>query len=187
MNLSGITLTALFYYLLKNPECYSRLQQEVDENFPTSGAKALDDPIGYTKAQTLPYLHACLQETFRIHPATGFTNERVVDPRGAIICGEHIPGGTIVSCSSWVLHRNKEIFGEDVESYRPERWLGDAEDVKEMNRTMFQFGHGNFSCIGKNISIMEMIKVVAAIIRAFDVSISPLFFLSKEPPINPSS
>ena len=173
-------MTALFYYLLKHPECYSRLQREVDENFPTSGVEALEDTIDYTKAQTLPYLHACFQETFRIHPATGFTNERVVDPRGAIICGERIPGGTIVSCSSWVLHRNKEIFGEDVESYKPERWLGDVDDVKEMNRTMFQFGQGNLSCIGKNISIMEMTKVVAAIIRAFDVSVSPLFFLSKE-------
>ena len=175
MSLSGITLTALFYYLLKNPECYSKLQQEVDENFPMSGVKALEDPIDYTKAQTLPYLHACLQETSRIHPAAGFNTERVVDPRGAIICGERIPGGTVVGCSSWVLHRNKEIFGEDVESYRPERWLGDVNDVKEMNRTMFQFGQGNFSCIGKNISILEMTKVVAAIIRAFDVSVSPLF------------
>ena len=175
MNLSAITLTALFYYLLKNPECYSRLQREVDENFPAFGVKALEDPVDYTKAQKLLYLHACLQETFRIHPATGFNNERVVDPQGAIICGERIPGGTIVSCSSWVLHRNKEIFGEDVDSYRPERWLGDSEDVKEMNRAMFQFAQGNFSCIGKNISMMEMMKVVPAILRAFHVSVRTSF------------
>ena len=160
-------MTAFFYYLLKNPECYSRLQREVDENFPAFGVKALEDPIDYTKAKTLPYLHACLQEAFRIHP----NNERVVDPEGATICGERIPGGTIVSCSSWVIHRNKDIFGEDVDSYRPERWLGDGEKVKEMNRAMFQFAQGNFSCIGKNISIMEMIKVIPAIIRAFHVSV----------------
>lgn len=168
-------MTAFFYYLLKNPECYSRLQQEVDENFPAFGVKAPEDPVDYTKAQKLPYLHACLQETFRIHPAAGFNNERVVDPQGAIICGERIPGGTIVSCSSWVLHRNKEIFGEDVDSYRPARWLGDSENVKEMNRAMFQFAQGNFSCIGKNISIMEMTKVVPAILRAFHVSVRMSF------------
>ena len=180
-------MTALFYYLLKNPECYSRLQREVDENFPTFGVKALEDPVDYTKAQTLPYLHACLQETFRIHPAAGFNNERVVDPQDAIICGERIPVGTIVSCSSWVLHRNKEVFREDVDSYRPERWLGDSEDVKEMNRAMFQFAQGNFSCIGKNISIMEMMKVIPAILRAFHVSVRMSFaaFLL-EPIIDPS-
>ena len=168
-------MTAFFYYLLKNPECYSRLQREVDENFPAFGIKALEDPINYTKAKTLPYLHACLQETFRIHPASGFSNERVVDPQGAIICGERIPGGTIVSCNSWVIHRNKEIFGEDVDSYRPERWLEDDENVKQMNRAMFQFAQGNFSCIGKNISIMEMIKVIPAVIRAFHVSVRIAF------------
>ena len=76
-----------------------------------------------------------------------------------------------MSCNSWVIHRNKEIFGEDVDSYRPERWLDDGENVKQMNRAMFQFAQGNFSCIGKNISIMEMTKVIPAVIRAFHVSV----------------
>ena len=168
-------MTAFFYYLLKNPECYSRLQREVDENFPAVGVKALEDPIDFTKAKTLPYLHACLQEAFRIHPASGFSNERVVDSQGATICGERIPGGTIVSCNSWVIHRNKEVFGDDVDTYRPERWLGDGENVKQMNRAMFQFAQGNFSCIGRHISVMEMTKVIPAIIRAFDVSVQMLF------------
>jgi cytochrome P450 len=68
------------------------------------------------------------------------------------ILGEHIPGGTIVGCNAWVVHRRPEIFGEDVDIFRPERWLeASPAQLKEMKATMFQFGAGARTCIGKNI------------------------------------
>lgn len=30
---------------------------------------------------------------------------------------------TVVSTSAWAIHRNKDIYGEDVETFRPERWI----------------------------------------------------------------
>ena len=30
---------------------------------------------------------------------------------------------TIIGTNPWVIHRNTEVFGNDVESFRPERWL----------------------------------------------------------------
>ena len=79
-----------------------------------------------------------------------------MDPQGISIYGEAVPGGTIASCSSWVLRRSKEVFGEEVYDYRSERWLGDTKKVKEMNRTLFEFVMGNFSRIRKTISIVEI-------------------------------
>jgi cytochrome P450 len=46
------------------------------------------------------------------------------------------PGNMEVAVISWVLHRDRAIFGDDAESYRPERWL--EPGAKEMNRYMFQ-------------------------------------------------
>ena len=37
---------------------------------------------------------------------------------------------------AWVLHRDREVFGDDADIYRPERWL--EEDTKTMNRHMYQ-------------------------------------------------
>ena len=74
-----------------------------------------------------------------------------------MICGDYIPSGTIVGVSPWSLHRDREIFGEDVHVFRPERWLDkDSEQVKEMDKTLMMFGYGNYTCIGKNIALMEM-------------------------------
>jgi cytochrome P450 len=75
-----------------------------------------------------------------------------------------------VGCSAWVVHKRPEVFGNDVDDFRPERWLdADKEQLKEMNATMLQFGSGARTCIGKNISLLEMYKLVPAFMRRFDI------------------
>lgn len=62
-------------------------------------------------------------------------------PQGIDILGHYIPGGTIVGCNAWVLHRRVEVFGQDVDAFRPERWLeASPTQLSQMKATMFQFG-----------------------------------------------
>lgn len=170
---TAITLSAIFYFLLKTPEAYRRLRTELTEAFPSMDS-ATEVRTPFSAAQKLPYLDACIKEAFRLHPAARFSLERVLPAHGATIAGEHIPGGTIVGCNAWVIHRNASIFGPDVDEYRPERWLASGEDAKsegkvaEMNRTLFHFGAGKFGCIGKNISLLEIYKTVPTLLRAFE-------------------
>ncbi len=62
----------------------------------------------------------------------------------------------------------------DPEVFLPERWLGDTEKDPELRKRedilMFNFGAGARSCLGKNISMMEMQKVVPELLRRFEVS-----------------
>ncbi|MCJ1301746.1 hypothetical protein MMC08_004547 [Hypocenomyce scalaris] len=171
---TGISLAAVFYYLLKNPACYQKLMHELDTAISNGNLK--DRPtriVSWAESQTLPYLDACIKEAFRLHPAAGLPLERIVPPRGIDICGEHIAGGTIVGCSAWVIHRRPEVFGEDVDVYRPERWIeAGKEKRKEMEATMFQFGMGARTCIGKNISLMEVYKLVPSFLRRFEVRLA---------------
>jgi cytochrome P450 len=183
---TAISLSSVFYYLLKNPRCMEEVYRELDtkarEGFFGDYENGL---VTWTESQNLPYLDACIKEAFRLHPAPGLTLERIVPPQGADIAGHFIKGGTIVGCSAWVMHRRKEIFGEDVEVYRPERWLVDegkdkeAEEkrIKEMTGTMLQFGAGARTCIGKNISLLEMYKVVPTLLRRFEVCLPHLSLL----------
>jgi cytochrome P450 len=173
-----VTLGAIFYYILKNPSCYERLQREIDSvstNMDASGA------IPFSIAHELPYLNACIKEAFRMHPAARWAPERVVPPSGATICGHFIPGGTVVGVNAWVIHRRTDIFGEDAHIYRPERWLKEGEfsidKIHEMERMLLQFGSGNYTCIGKNISLLEMYKLVPAMFSKFQVRASRVFEL----------
>lgn len=74
----------------------------------------------------------------RIHPATGFILEREVPEGGVMLHGVHLPKGTVVGVNAWALHYNKDVFGQDAQVFRPERWIdGDAEKIKDMKRNMF--------------------------------------------------
>ena len=172
---TAISLSAVFYYLLKNPQCYQKLMAEIDEAIKEGAVE--DRPTGlisWAESQKLPYLDACIKEAFRLHPATGLLLERVVPPQGAEICGEHIAGGTIVGCNPWVIHRRHQIFGQDKDLYRPERWTeAGKEKRKEMESTMMHFGVGSRTCIGKNISLLEMYKLVPSFLRRFEVCSLP--------------
>ena len=171
---TAISLAAVFYYLLKNPRCYQVLMNEIGTSVETGELK--ERPSGvvtWAESQKLPYLDACIKEAFRLHPAAGLPLERVVPEGGADICGEYIAGGTIVGCNAWVIHRRTEIFGPDVEVFRPERWIDVSKEArKEMEGTLFQFGAGSRTCIGKNISLLEIYKLVPSFIRRFEVRFS---------------
>jgi cytochrome P450 len=134
---------------------------------PEAESKSQYFEAWFSEIQKLPYLDACVKEAFRIHPAPDFGMERVVPPGGALICGERIPGRTIVSCNARVIHRNNAVFGDDVEDYRPERWLEHPKKAKVMYSTLFQFGQGARTCIGKNISVLEMYKLFPPVFKTF--------------------
>ncbi|KAL8692393.1 MAG: hypothetical protein Q9218_002583 [Villophora microphyllina] len=134
---TAISLAAVFYYMIKNPKCHRRLLVEIDAAVQSGLIKDTSTGVvSWTESQKLPYLDACIKEALRLHPAIGLLLERVVPPQGADICGQRIPGGTIVGCNAWVIHRRAEVFGEDADAYRPERWL---EANKEKRKLMEDF------------------------------------------------
>jgi hypothetical protein len=73
---------------------------------------------------------------------------------GATICGEYYPDSVQVGCNAHVIHHNKRIFGEDAETFNPERWFQGEERNKEMEKYLITFGAGTRTCVGKNISLM---------------------------------
>ncbi|PQE07773.1 cytochrome P450 protein [Rutstroemia sp. NJR-2017a BVV2] len=175
---TAISLSAVFYYLLKNERCMERLLQELDEKAREGYFEDKETGlVSWTESQGLPYLDACIKEAFRLHPAPGLPLERVVPEQGMEIAGEWVKGGTIVGCNAWVIHHRREIFGEDVDVYRPDRWFveegkdREAEEkrIKEMNGTMLHFGMGARTCIGKNISLLEIYKLVPSMLRTFEI------------------
>src|SRR6266498_545008 len=128
---TAIALRAILYFLCRTPHAYARLQKEIDDAFD---AGVLSSPVKYVEGVKLEYLNAVITEALRAHAATGFVLEREVPSGGVTIAGQFIPAGTIVGINSWVMHANKQVYGEDAEAFRPERWFESEERVKEMKR-----------------------------------------------------
>ncbi|TDZ34125.1 Pisatin demethylase [Colletotrichum spinosum] len=129
---TGITLSATLYYLLKSPESMGKLREEIDD-FTRRGE--LSAAPAFKETLQMPYLQAVIKEALRIHPAIGLPLERAVPEGGATICGKMFPEGTAVAINSWTQHRNKALFGEDADCFRPDRWLdSDKDRLSIMNR-----------------------------------------------------
>lgn len=164
---TAITLRAVFYFLLKHPNALHRLLAELD----AANLGPQSRIVSWEAARTLPYLTAVMQESLRMHPAVGLPLERVVPASGLNAAGVFIPPGTIVGTTALAIHAKEAIYGPNPDRYRPERWL-EASDAKrtEMNNALFSFGMGARTCIGKNISLLEMYKVVPTILRMYEAS-----------------
>lgn len=94
----------------------------------------------WKESRKLPYLDAVVKESGRLHPPFGLPFERVVPPEGAVICGQSIPGGSVVGVSAWAIHRDPETFGADCEEWKPERWLCDDESRRRMDSALMTVG-----------------------------------------------
>ncbi|KAL4933001.1 cytochrome P450 [Aspergillus undulatus] len=157
---SALTLSAVVYYLARHPHARETLRREVDEQ--------PEGPISFASCQAMPYLQAVIKETLRLHPATGMILPRVVPSEGATIAGQFFPAKSVVGVNAWTIHRNPEIFGPDADLFRPERWLGPKEEIAPLERNLFTFGAGARTCLGKNISLLEITKLVPMLYRHFD-------------------
>ncbi|KAB5583597.1 cytochrome P450 [Coniochaeta sp. 2T2.1] len=165
---NGTTLsTALSFFanLSTRPDVQKRLVAEIQ------GAN-LSNPPKYSELVALPYLEACIKEAMRMYPAVTAPIPRVAPAGGVIIDGYEIPAGTNVDSNPYVVHRNPDIFDEDCEEYKPERWMAEDKEVRSvMQNNLLIWGGRSRMCAGKDLAKFILIKAIGAVLAAFDVEI----------------
>lgn len=135
---------AILYYLSHNKHAWTKLQGILDE---LALGKGDFEYFEYEDVKDLPYLQACIDEGLRIHSTSGIGLPRSVPEGGAQVCGHYFPEGTVLSVPSYTIHRLPEVWGEDSEEYRPERW--EEGDKKKKQDTFLPFSFGPRSCVGR--------------------------------------
>jgi cytochrome P450 len=162
---SANALVAIFFHLLKTTQALATLLTELQ-------TANLSTPIpSFSEVHKLPYLAAVIKEGMRLFPALTHPLERLVPSGGITLCNTFLSQGTSVGALQIAMHLNKKVFGEDAAVFRPERWLeASAEQLRVMEVAHLGFGRGRRVCIGQHIAVMEMKKVIPAILMGFDVS-----------------
>ncbi|KAK5937341.1 hypothetical protein PMZ80_010347 [Knufia obscura] len=188
------TLRAVFYYLLTHPEAMATLKQELKTAQESGDITSPCPTWQETQSEHMTYTRCVVKEAIRLWPALSLVLERkVVDPAGLPLHspdGEDkilLPRGTTVGINPYVLHRDPRVFDpvfaadpstSNVESFDPARWLpststlknsrGNTDaQIKSMDHDILTFSAGKRSCLGKNIAMMEMLKVVPALVMKF--------------------
>ncbi|GME64102.1 Cytochrome P450 [Neofusicoccum parvum] len=162
---TATVLSALTYFLLKNPEKLRKVTDEVR-------SLESEDDLNLEKLQHLKYLSACFEEALRCYPPVPVGLAREVVSGGTAICGEWIPDKTRVSVPQLATYFSPLNFN-DPESFIPERWLPDSQFENDRKDAFQPFSTGPRNCIGKNLAYHEMRLIFSKLLWNFDMELSP--------------
>ncbi|KAH7131049.1 cytochrome P450 ClCP1 [Dactylonectria macrodidyma] len=151
------SLTAITYFLLRNPKAFKPLALEVRSSFDSVDNITRDD------TNALPYLRAVLEEGLRIFPPASFGLPRISP--GTMVDGLFIPLGVVVSVPPSVTHRDPQ-YREEPESFKPERWL--LNEVGASKGAFQPFSLGPCACIGVNLACLEMRIILVKLVWMYD-------------------
>lgn len=127
-------------WMVKRPDVYAKCREEVMASIAQEGRF---DPL---KICELPYCNATLNESMRLTPSAVGTLRYLVQD---VQFGDYlIPAGTNVLAGAYIIHRRKDVWGEDAEEFRPERWI--TGSFRPSPFEYFPFGGGRRACIGAN-------------------------------------
>ena len=155
---TACTLSWLFFELGReqNKAVLNTLIAELDATL--QGAVPTHDDF-----QDLPYLRGCIWEVLRLHPvvpAISVTSkEDDVLPDGV-----NVPRGTRVLIACYTMGRDKKVYGEDADTFKPERWIPFTQP-SPYEFPMFKAGRR--LCLGKDMALYEMSLVATMLLQNF--------------------
>ncbi|KAG8735100.1 hypothetical protein FRC10_011001 [Ceratobasidium sp. 414] len=190
---SASLLTFLTYVLAMYPDVYQRLEAEIEATV------IFNDPITIDNIKDMRYLRATINETLRLFPPVPFNIRRSTDiPSILPSLLSHIPGGLYmyphcsITFSSLHVHRRKDLWGDDAEEFKPERWLTESSPKVHVTNPyaflpfnggprmarMLSFCRGEhnssiYQCLGQNLAYLLVSQTVVSLVRGFTWTLSP--------------
>lgn len=160
---TAAALAWTWYLVARHPAVEGRLVEEIDS---VLGDR---DPV-YTDVARLPYAEMVVKESLRLYPPTWTLLPReVLEPLE--LGGYSIPRGAWLYTFPWVTQRDPRWF-VGPETFDPERFSpARAEDIPPY--AYFPFGGGPRVCIGGALATMEMVLILATVLKSFRLKLAP--------------
>ncbi len=162
------TLAFATYFLLKHPEVLERAREEVDRVFGTDTSR---QPT-YRQVTELRYVRQVLDESLRLWPTAPMFSLFPKEGR-TYIGGDDKTGYEIDKTQGLVvltpmLHRDPEVWGDDVERFDPDRFAPEQVQGRPVNAYK-PFGNGQRACIGRQFAMHEATLALGMILQRFDL------------------
>uniref|UniRef100_A0ACD5ZAJ2 Uncharacterized protein n=1 Tax=Avena sativa TaxID=4498 RepID=A0ACD5ZAJ2_AVESA len=175
----GTTLPWIFYNLAQNPDVVSNIRNELSPIIASrkvviEGADAMGSMVIFEPEETKPllYLKAVLYETLRLYPPAAI-ERKTVKTDDIMPSGHEVKAGDTILIAVHSMGRMEGLWGKDCLDYNPHRWL--LQDGKKLryvpSHKFLAFNSGPRMCPGKEIAVMQMKTIVAALVWNFDMEL----------------
>lgn len=152
-------LTAAFYLVLKHPKYIEQIRSEVD----------LYDNLDYNmimSSSSFPNLKNIIRESSRLYPPVWILSRTCQDN---LQIGDYIiKKGVSILISPLLIQRSKSLWGDDAESFRPERFIGLDKGISKM---FYPFIVGNGMCPADKYVELECCIFLGCLFKNFDISL----------------
>ncbi|KAK9893306.1 cytochrome P450 [Cystobasidium minutum MCA 4210] len=162
---TATAITWALYELSINAAVQARLREEVRATIDCRGECTLSDD----DLSRMPYLDAFVREVLRFYPPIDSTlrepaKDDLIPLSEPHLCRDgktyitHVPvkKGQRISIGILGHNRNKAIWGEDADVFRPERWLEMDEGTGEMG--------GPRGCVGYRFAVREIKTIISVLL-----------------------
>ncbi|TLD27625.1 Elongator complex protein 1 [Venturia nashicola] len=162
----GIVLTWALIELSKHPSVLSKLKYELN-NLNRNGDEF---PNFQSLATQTPYLDAVIHEIHRLFPPVHATARIINSPislkteNGTPV---HLEKGMIIYISIYHLHREKAIWGENANTFVPERFLSGSHK----RSGYMPFLYGRRACVGREFSLLVEKTFLVGFLRCWDFDV----------------
>jgi cytochrome P450 len=164
MDTSSTTIEWVMSEALKNPPLLKKLQDELER------VVGMGRMVRESDLPCLVYLQAVVKETLRLHPVVPLGFHLSVED--CTVLGYEIPRNTRLVLNLWAIGRNPKSWGEDAQSFKPGRFLIEAEaglaHKTHENFDWLPFGAGRRGCPGQQLGTLVVEFAVAQLLHCFN-------------------
>jgi cytochrome P450 len=169
---TSIALSYALYSLAKYPHVQEKLVNSIQEKYGLG-----DSDISVEQIDDIEYLNWFIKENMRLYPPVG-----QLPPRKLVsteVLGDYtLSAGTLATINIYNIHHNPNVWGKDVEEFRPERFSPEESKNRHSNAYM-PFGGGPRTCIGNRFSLLEQKIFLVQLLRRFKLELPDPTYIAK--------
>src|SRR6267142_4476549 len=158
------------YYPLLVGTCHDCLPRSATPGTGRVGCCGWNCLPTFDDAPHLPYVRAIVEEILRCRPSVPLGVAHVATEDDWYE-GMFIPKGTMCIPNIWHCNRDRVVFGEDADEFRPERHIDERGELLSGPAKTIQAGHASFGfgrriCVGMHLANDTLFINIARILWA---------------------
>ena len=114
-----------------------------------------------------------LYEVLRLYPPVPALDRQTY--KEMELGGVKYPPGVTLLLPIVTIHHDPDLWGEDVDEFRPERFAEGIAKASKDRLAFFPFGWGPRICIGQNFALLEAKMALSMILQRFQFELAPTY------------